>query len=130
MSKSLDLKIHLPTEIFLEKDVEKLNFKGKESYLTILQNHIDYISSFDTNILNFVDTDGKEGFIALTNGILVKYSNKIKITAYKAIFGESIEDLKKQFHKITDHESDLEKEITKNLKELEYYIYSNLFNVK
>lgn len=130
MAMILDLKIYLPTEIFLDKDIKKLTFKGKEGYLTILPNHIDYVSSFETNIITFVDTDGKEGFIALNNGTLVKYSNKLRLTAYKAIFGESLEDLKKKIYETAEFEDDIEKEINKNLKQLEYFIYNNLIEMK
>lgn len=130
MFEVLDLKIYLPTEIFLDNDVKKLTFKGKEGYLTILPNHIDYVSSFNTNIMTFIDSNNKEGFIALNNGILVKYSNKLRITAYKAIFGSSLEDLKKKIYDNAELENDIEKEINKNLKQLEYYMYNNLVNIK
>lgn len=130
MATVLDLKIYLPTEIFLDKDIKKLTFKGKEGYLTILPNHIDYVSSFETNIITFIDTDGKEGFIALNNGTLVKYSNKLRLTAYKAIFGENLEDLKKKIYETAEFEDDIEKEINKNLKQLEYFIYNNLIEMK
>lgn len=130
MATVLDLKIYLPTEIFFDKDIKKLTFKGKEGYLTILPNHIDYVSSFETNIITFIDTDGKEGFIALNNGTLVKYSNKLRLTAYKAIFGESLEDLKKKIYENAELEDDIEKEINKNLKQLEYFIYNNLIEMK
>ena len=33
MFNLLDLKIYLPTEIFLDKSIKKLTFKGKEGYL-------------------------------------------------------------------------------------------------
>ena len=130
MFNLLDLKIYLPTEIFLDKSIKKLTFKGKEGYITILPNHVDYVSSFNTNIMTFVDADGKEGFLALNDGIFVKYSNRLIVTAYKAIFGDSLEDLKNKIYKNAELENDLEKEINKNLKQLEYYIYNEIIGTK
>ena len=43
MFNLLDLKIYLPTEIFLDKSIKKLTFKGKEGYITILPNNVDYV---------------------------------------------------------------------------------------
>lgn len=130
MAKIIDLKIYSPIEMFLDEDVKKLTFKGKEGYLTILPNHIDYVSSFETNVMTFIDKNDNEKYIALNNGILVKYSNKVRLTAYKVLIGNSIKELREKINQATELENDIEKEINKNLKQLEYYMFNNLVNLK
>ena len=130
MSNVIDLKIYSPIEMLLDEEVKKLIFQGKEGYVTILPNHIDYVSSFESNIMSYVDKNDNQKFIALNSGILVKYSNKVRLTAYKAIIGDSLKDLKTKVNEITEKEDDIEKEINKNLKQLEYYMFNNLVNMK
>lgn len=130
MGNMIDLKIYSPIEILLDEEVKKLTFQGKEGYLTILPNHIDYVSSFESNIMSYIDRDNNQRFIALNNGILVKYSNKVRLTAYKAIIGNSLKDLKAKINEVVEKEDDIEKEINKNLKQLEYYMFNNLVNMK
>ena len=130
MFKTIDLKIYSPTEMLLDEEVRRLTFNGKEGLLTILPNHIDYVSSFTTNIMSYIDKSNNKKFIALNNGILLKYSNKVRLTAYKAIIGDSLEDLKEKIDKTIDVESNIQKEINKNLKQLEYYMFNNLINMK
>lgn len=130
MSKTIDLKIYSPIEMLMDEEVNQLTFEGKEGYLTILPNHIDYVSSFDTNVMSYIDTKNNKKFVALNNGILVKYSNKVRLTAYKIIFGDSIKELKEKINAMVKSEDNVEKEINKNLKQLEYYMFNNLVNIK
>lgn len=128
--KLIELKIYSPTEILFEDDVKKINFQGKEGFLTILPNHIDYVSSFDTTIINLIDENNKEFFLALGNGVLVKYADRVRITAYKGVVAESLETLELKMHTLNEREDNIEKEINKNLKQLEYYMLNNLVELK
>ena len=128
--KLIELKIYSPTEILFEDNVKKINFQGKEGFLTILPNHIDYVSSFDTTIINLIDENNKEFFLALGNGVLVKYADRVRITAYKGVVAESLETLELKMHALNEREDNIEKEINKNLKQLEYYMLNNLVELK
>jgi len=130
MAELIDLKIYSPIEMLLDEEVKKFTFQGKEGYVTILPNHIDYVSSFETNIMNYINRDGNRKFVALNNGVLVKYSNKVRLTAYKAIIGDDLDDLKAKINEVVEEEDNIEKEINKNLKQLEYYMFNNLINLK
>lgn len=130
MFKIIDLKIYSPTELLLDEEVKKFTFVGKEGYLTMLPNHIDYVSSFETNIASYINVKNEKKFVVLSDGILVKYANKIRINTYKAIFGNTMEELKIKIDKNKENENDIEKEINKNLKKLEYYMFNNLVNIK
>lgn len=126
----IDLKIYSPIELFLDESVKRLTFQGKEGFLTILPNHIDYVSSFETNVMNFIDENNNKKFIALTNGVLIKYADKVRLMAYKAILGDSLKELREKIDIISDNENNIEKEINKNLKQLEYYMLNNLTELK
>ena len=128
--KLIELKIYSPTEILFEGNIKKINFQGKEGFLTILPNHIDYVSSFDTTIINLIDENNKEFFLALGNGVLVKYADRVRITSYKGIMAESLEKLDLKMKELNEKEGEIEKEINKNLKQLEYYMLNNLVELK
>jgi alternate F1F0 ATPase F1 subunit epsilon len=130
MFKTLDLKVYLPTEILLDVNIKKITFKGKSGYITILPNHLDYISSFDNNVMKYIDENNKERFIASNSGILIKYADKIKIITYKAIMGSTLEKLNQKILETSEEENELEKESNAISKQLEYFLLNNLASMK
>ena len=75
----LDLKVYTPTKLILDEDVKKLKLKGREGNITFLPNHIDYISSFNSNIITYINEYDIKKYIMVDDGILIKYSNNIQI---------------------------------------------------
>ena len=124
--KKIELKIYSPTEILLDTDVKKIKFQGKEGNLTILPNHADYVSSFDSTIIELLDENNKKIFLALSTGVLVKYANRVRITAFKGLSAETISKLNEKMMELNEKEENVEKEINKSLKQLEYYMFNNL----
>lgn len=130
MTGKINLKIYTTTELILDENVSKINFRGKEGWVTLLPKHADYISSFDVNIMSYVDKNNEKKYVALHKGSLIKCKENVKITTLKAIKGNSEDDLKNKIKEIIEKEEETEKQIDINLKKLEYFIFENLMNKK
>ena len=88
MSIDMTLKILLPTLKFLEKKVEKIKGEGFEGEFCLKPRHIDYATVLIPGIFSYVSTSGKENYIALDQGILVKQGPKVIMVTRRAIAGE------------------------------------------
>lgn len=131
MSRSnLNLLVYSPFELSLEIRIVKVAvFKAKEGGFVMLPNHIDYVSSFDSTIISCVDTDNKEVFIAVNEGIITKCGEEVKVSTYSSIIGDSMEDIKIKI-KEKMNESNSEKELNKSLKNVEYIMMNDLMKMK
>jgi len=128
----IDLKVFLPACVLLELSVKKLTFRDGDvgDILTILPHHVDYVSSFSTNIITYVSLNDEVGHVVLENGVLVKCAHAVKIVAYRAIIENNLCDVEKQAHELRSSESDIEKEIKNSIRQLEYYMFNHLVNIK
>jgi len=128
----IDLKVFLPTCVLLETSGKKLTFRDGDTgdVLTILPHHVDCVSSFSANIITYVSLDGEAGNIVLGNGVLVKCANAVKIAAYRAVIENNSCNVEKQAHELHASESDVEKEIKSSIRQLEYYMFNHLVNIK
>ncbi|MBU1138152.1 MAG: F0F1 ATP synthase subunit epsilon [Proteobacteria bacterium] len=84
----MDLKIYLPTGIFIEKKVAKVKGESPVGGFCLLPRHIDYVTAVVSGIFSYTDLAGKEFFLALDNGILVKKGQEVMVAARRAVAGE------------------------------------------
>ncbi len=84
----MNLKIYLPSGIFLECQANKVKGESPEGAFCLLPKHIDYILALIPSIFSYTDPNGKEFFFALDSGILVKQGPEVMIAARRAVAGE------------------------------------------
>ena len=118
----IDFKLITPLKIIVHEEIKKITFKGLEGYVTILPNHIDYISVFQPHIITFVNNQNIEKYVSVLSGSLVKVEKKIRISTQEAIISDNIIGLQK-----INLEDDLIKNINKNLNEIGKYITNKFF---
>ena len=87
------IKILLPTHILLEETSNKINVEAENGALGILPNHIDFVTILVPGILSFNIPDGREVFIAIDQGILVKCREQVLVSTRNAIRGNNLETL-------------------------------------
>jgi len=106
--QSVRLKIMLPHEVFLDKKVSKVIAEGTNGYFCLLPRHVDFVSALVPGIFMLADGEGKEEFLALDEGILVKCDREVLVSARNAIAGASLESLKAavedEFKKLDEQE--------------------------
>ncbi|GMO57247.1 MAG: hypothetical protein Ta2D_02960 [Rickettsiales bacterium] len=121
----MEFEIFTPTELIVKTKTSKIYFEDKAGALTLCPNHADYITTFESNILSYINEDNKKLFVALNNGVLVKYGKMVRITSYSVIEADTLEDLQRKMKLLSQKEKDEEK-IDNNLKQLDMYLYDNI----
>ena len=109
MSTEMTLKILLPTSKFLEEKVEKVKGEGFEGEFCLKPRHIDYATVLTPGIFSYVSTSGKENYIALDQGILVKQGFKVIMVTRRAIAGE-LGQLNEEVENMLAERDELEKQ--------------------
>ena len=71
------VKIFQPSEIFLEEEVSKLVAEGPAGSFAIKPRHLDMTSALVPGILSYWTVRGKEMFLAVNGGILVKQGEDV-----------------------------------------------------
>jgi F-type H+-transporting ATPase subunit epsilon len=89
----MKLKILLPTEIFLETEINKITVEGENGHFTLLPRHIDFVSALVPGILVFQTEKNESEFIAIDEGILVKCDQEVLVSVGNAIKGDSLATL-------------------------------------
>lgn len=104
----MKLKILLPTEILLEKEVSKVTAEAENGVFEIFPNHIDFVTALVPGILSFEAEDAEETFIAVDEGILVKCGPEVLVSTRQAVRGASLETLEQtvneEFRKLDERQ--------------------------
>ena len=90
---NLNLKILLPDKVLLEEEVDKVTAEAENGYFTLLPRHIDFVAALVPGIFSYVTAGGEEQFLALDDGILVKQSDRVYVSASRAVPGDNLEYL-------------------------------------
>lgn len=104
----IELKIYLPTGIFIEEKVVKVKGESPAGGFCLLPRHIDYVTALVAGIFSYTDLDRREFFLALDNGILVKKGQEVMIAARRAVGGE-LGRLNQEVEKMLDARNEREK---------------------
>lgn len=84
----MELRIYLPSGIFLETRALKVKGESPDGCFCLLPRHIDYVVALTPSIFSYTNMDGREFFLALDKGLLVKQGGKVSIAARRAVAGE------------------------------------------
>lgn len=91
----MQVKILLPSTVFLDQVAKKLVAEGQNGFFCLLPRHIDYTNALVPGILTMEHVDGQIAYYAVSEGILVKIGRQVLLSVRDAVRGETLEDLKK-----------------------------------
>lgn len=104
----MKLKILLPTKVFLEEEVAKITAEAMNGSFCLLPRHIDFVAALEPGLLSFATEEGKEIFVAVDEGILVKCGKDVLVSTKNAVEGPELGELKqtveKEFKGLDDRE--------------------------
>lgn len=106
----MNLRIVLPEQELIETEVDKVTAEAPNGSFTMLEHHIDFVTSLVPGILSFVQAgaDEKEVFIAVNGGTLVKRAGQVNVSTRSAVQGPGLEELQeavqRQFVKLDERE--------------------------
>lgn len=79
------LKVLLPTEILIDREVTKVTAEAENGSFCLLPRHIDFVAALVPGILLFESAGGKEEYLAVDEGILVKAGQEVLISTRNAV---------------------------------------------
>ena len=104
----MKLKVMIPTEIVVDEPVVKVIAEAENGQFCLLPRHIDYVAVLVPGLLSFTDREGRDVYLAVDEGTLVKRGDEVLISVRHATRGESLEGLhdtlKHQFQELDEHE--------------------------
>jgi F-type H+-transporting ATPase subunit epsilon len=91
----MNLKILLPFEIFAEKTgVTRIVAETPEGSFGLLPNRLDCVAALEPGILSYETEADGEVFVAVDEGVLVKFGADVRISVRHAHGGTDLESLR------------------------------------
>lgn len=114
----INLRIILPYKLFAEiKDVRRLVVETPEGYMGILPHRLDCTAALVPGLLTYKTEDGKDVYVAIDEGILIKAGKEISISVRNAVGGADLGNLKttveKEFRNLTEEERNIRLSLAK-----------------
>jgi F-type H+-transporting ATPase subunit epsilon len=102
------LRVLLPEEILLDIETRKISAEAENGSFGLLPRHVDFVTALVPGILNFITADGREEFLAVDEGILVKHDQQVQVSTRNAVLGQELGELKRlieeRFKNISEYE--------------------------
>ena len=106
--KLMNLKILLPTEVFLETKASKIVAEAGDGFFGLLPKHVDFVSALVPGIFTYWDRDDKEVLMAIDRGLLVKFGQEVLVSSRNAVCGEDLQELQRlideTFYELDEHD--------------------------
>lgn len=102
------LKVLLPTEVLVDEPTSKVIAEAVNGSFCMKPRHIDFVTTLVPGLLTFVDTEGREQFLALDGGTLVKCGEEVLVSTHDAVRSADLGQLQGsilgRFEELNEHE--------------------------
>jgi len=89
------LRVILPGRILVDEDAQSVVAEAEDGFFCIEPRHIDYLSGLVPGVLYYRDTGGRERYVAIDGGILVKRGREVFVSTERAVAGPDLGMLQK-----------------------------------
>ena len=86
----MHLRVLLPTEALFDQDVVKIVAEAENGSFCLLPRHVDFVTALAPGILSVVSPEGKEQFLAVHGGTLVKFGYQVLVSTRYAVIGPEL----------------------------------------
>jgi F-type H+-transporting ATPase subunit epsilon len=104
----MNLKVLLPAEVLVKEEVAKVTAEAANGSFCLLPKHVDFVAALVPGILSFETAGGRETFVAVDEGILVKCGDEVMVSTRNAVRGPDLGQLRRtveeRFKVLDDHE--------------------------
>ena len=91
----MNLKVLLPAEVLVKEDVAKVTAEAHNGSFCLLPKHVDFVAALVPGILSFETAGGREAFVAVDEGILVKCGEEVMVSTRNAVWGQDLGQLRR-----------------------------------
>lgn len=104
----MQLKVLLPQEILLDQPVRKVVAEAENGSFCLLPRHIDFVTALVPGLLAYETLEGREEFLGLDHGILVKKGAEVFVSSTDAAMGPHLgmlrQTIAERFHHLDERE--------------------------
>ncbi len=122
------LKILTPTTVFLDKEVQKVDFEALDGFFTLLPKHMDFVNALKPTIVQYQE-NGKTSYVACQKGVVVKKGDEVLLSTPLAIQNNDLEKLKNQIKVSFQQMEENRKEALLSLTRLELGLTKGLMQL-
>jgi F-type H+-transporting ATPase subunit epsilon len=91
----MNLKVLLPAEVLVKEEVAKVTAEAANGSFCLLPKHVDFVAALVPGILSFETAGGRETFVAVDEGILVKCGDEVMVSTRNAMRGPDLGQLRR-----------------------------------
>ncbi|MFW6114840.1 MAG: F0F1 ATP synthase subunit epsilon [Thermodesulfobacteriota bacterium] len=91
----MNLKVLLPTEVLLDEEVEKVTAEAQNGFFCLRPRHVDFAAALVPGLLSFENSEGRERFVAVDEGLLVKCGQSVTVSTRSAVKGGELGELER-----------------------------------
>ncbi|HPC85314.1 MAG TPA: F0F1 ATP synthase subunit epsilon [Smithellaceae bacterium] len=88
------LKILLPAEIMMEREVRKIVAEAENGSFCLMPNHIDFVATLAPGIFSYEPAEGGQELLAMDVGTLVKKGADVLVSTRNAVKAAELGKLK------------------------------------
>jgi F-type H+-transporting ATPase subunit epsilon len=95
----MKLKVLTPIETVCDESTLSIVAEGRDGSFCLKPRHVDFVSALVPGLLSFVHADdGREEFLAVDRGILMKEGPEVLVSVRSAVRGAAVEELVEVVH--------------------------------
>ena len=84
------LRVVLPTHVEVDESVRKVNAEAEDGAFCLLPRHVDFVASLVPGLLSYESNAGKESFLAVGGGTLVKCGEDVFVSTTYTVRGAEL----------------------------------------
>lgn len=88
------LRVLVPTEVLVDETVSKVVAEAANGSFGLLPRHVDFAAALVPGVLVYVAADGRESYVAVDDGILVKCGPEVLVSVRNAVRSDAVEGLR------------------------------------
>jgi len=115
----MNLKVLLPTGVLLHEEVRKVTVEAGDGEMTLLPRHVDITTTVAPGVLVFETASGREEFVAVGEGALVKVGDDVLVSARRGTRGTELGALRQTIQNEFKRQDEQEEEARMALAKIE-----------
>lgn len=112
------LCVIVPTHVELDEQVDSVTARAENGAFGLLPRHVDFVTALVPGLVGY-RTNGRELFVGVDGGLLVKRGDTVWVATPRATRGAELGDVRRQVRESFFERTDQERRVLRALRRLE-----------
>ena len=87
---TMRLQIVVPNDTIVDRAARSVTAEAVNGWFCLLPRHVDFVTALVPSVLAYEDADGREAFVAVDHGVLVKCGRHVRVATPRAVAGADL----------------------------------------